>query len=424
MLCSCGNDNPEHAARCLRCGRPLANPLDLRRLALDMAVGVGLVIALGAVWLVDRKSPPVPACLVRTSVIERPALKIDNHVTLRPSNSLRLAVTPPEYDDMGRLLATLGPGYQFVEIPLDALLDPQRLASFDVIFLTCGGVPDSWLGQRVGTAERGSVGAFRARREIADQLSSALRRFVARGGTLYASDWQIQLLEIAFPEFLDPSKRAKGAIQTVHAEVVDAGLARRLGPTIELRFDKTAWYSAAFRERDVVTYLRGTFLTLEGRRMTSPLLVKFPFHSGNVVFTSFHNEAQNTQTELELLRYLVFTAVTAREETKVQQIMVRGGFSPKERNLLSVSQQNRPVVQEYECRRRGPLQFALGFEEQGARLQLTVTEPNGTEHTQTGTKTFSIDIPDAQPGTWRYTITPLEIPYPNFPFTLLIGEKP
>jgi len=78
----------------------------------------------------------------------------------------------------------------------------------------------------------------------------------------------------------------------------------------------------------------------------------------------------------------------------------------------------------YECRRRGPLQFVLGFEDRGARLRLTVTEPGGRQHEQAGVQTFSLDIPDGQPGTWRYAITPLEVPFQNFPFTLTIGEKP
>ena len=65
--------------------------------------------------------------------------------------------------------------------------------------------------------------------------------------------------------------------------------------------------------------------------------MQFPFGEGNVIFTSFHNETQNSQTELELLRYLVFTAVNAQLDTGVQQKMIRGGFSPVERNLLSAS---------------------------------------------------------------------------------------
>ncbi len=246
---------------------------------------------------------------------------------------------------------------------------------------------------------------------------------MGRGGTLYVSDWQLQIVEIAFPEFSDPAKRAKGDVQTVHAEVVDEGLIRRLGTTLELRFDKRAWYPAAFKDSVAIPYLRGRFSTLDGRTVSGELLVRLPFENGNVIFTSFHNEQQNNQTEQELLRYLVFATVTAREEANVRRTMVRGGFSPRARSLLSASADSQPVTQEFECRRAGPLQFVLGFEQPGARLRLSVTGPGGVKQEQEGSSTFRIDIPEAQPGPWRYTITPLEVPFANYPFTLTIGEK-
>ena len=31
-------------------------------------------------------------------------------------------------------------------------------------------------------------------------------------------------------------------------------------------------------------------------------------------------------------------------------------------------------------------------------------------------------VPDAAAGEWAYTVTPLSIPYPNYPFSLTIGE--
>ena len=422
MRCACGKENADSATRCGQCGRPLARSRNWRRLPIDAAAAIGLLAAVAVVWILDTGAAPRETELT-TDVVDEHAPSGAETATPVAARKLRLAVTPPEYDDMGKLLATLGSGYDHTEISMDALLDSERLAQYDVVFATCGGVPDAWLGRRIGGAERGAPGSFHARRWIADRLYRALRSFVGRGGTLYVSDWQFQLLDIAFPEFIDSSKRAKGAVQTVRAEVVDVGLIRRLGSTVELRFDKRAWFPAAFKDSEVTTYLRGTFTTLEGREMTGPLLVKFPFENGNVIFTSFHNETQNTQTEQELLRYLVFTTVTAKEEANVRRTMVRGGFSPKERNLLSASTGSRPVSQDYECRRPGPLQFVLGFAPQGARLRLEVTGPGGVELQQEGASTFHIDVPDAQPGTWCSTITPVDVPFPNFPFTLTIGEK-
>ncbi len=422
MRCACGRENADSAARCQQCGRPLGGPRDRRRLAIDAAAGLGLLAALAVVWILDSWTAPRSNGRT-TEVHEGRASSGTETGTPVAARRLRLAVTPPEYDDMGKLLATLGSGYDHTEISMDALLDSERLSQYDVVFATCGGVPDAWLGRRIGGAERGAPGSFHARRWVADRLGRALRGFVGRGGTLYVSDWQFQLLDIAFPEFIDPSKRAKGEVQTIRAEVVDSGLARRLGPSVELRFDKRAWFPAAFKDSQVTTYLRGTFKTLEGRQMTGPLLVKFPFENGNVIYTSFHNETQNTETEQELLRYLVFATVTAKEEANVRRTMLRGGFSPRERNLLSASSDSRPVSQDYVCRRPGPLQFVLGFEPQGARLRLEVTGPGGVRLRQEGTRTFRIDVPDAQTGTWRSTVTPLEVPFQNFPFTLTIGEK-
>jgi len=401
MRCSCGIDNPPSAVRCQQCGRRL-HAANLRRLAVDGVALAGLILALAAVYLWEKSQATASgAC-----------------------SPLRLAVTPYEYDDMGKLLRWLGSGYQYTPITYDALLDPAQLAQFDVVFLTCGGVPMHWVGQQVGQSQRDLAGMFQPRLEIVRAVRKSLREFVGRGGTLYVSDLQFQLLEIAFPEFVDPHQVAEGAVQTVRAEVLDAGLRRRLGPTISLRFDKPAWRPAAFRGPGVVTYLRGEYQLTNGQRTTGPLLVQFPYEEGTVIFTSFHNEKQNTQAERELLEYLVFASVTAREASKVNQTLIHGGFSPAERNLLSASSGGEPLTQQYECRGCGALQFVLGFQGHGARLRLTVIGPDGSRHEKSADHTFRIEIPNAAKGTWQYSVTPLEVPYAKFPFTLTIGEKP
>jgi hypothetical protein len=343
----------------------------------------------------------------------------DTSAVRRP---LRLAVTPPEYDDMGKLLNTLGPGYRYTQIPMDDLLHPNRLSEFDVVFLTCGGVPSEWLGRRLRSSERASLGVFQGRPEILQQIRESFRSFVGRGGTLYASDWQFDLVAVAFPEVVR-SAEGRGAVQTVTADVVDPGLARQLGPTIDLCFEMPSWRPAAFGGPEVTTHVRGSYTLRNGRRHTSPLLVTFPHQEGTVVFTSFHNEEQNSDLELKLLRYLVFTTVTAREERRIRKTLVQGGFSPTERNLLSASAESRPVSHAYPLRQSGTLQFVLEFEDQGARLRLTVVGPDGYQAEKRGVKTFGIEVADAAPGAWRCTITPEEVPYPNFPFALTVAEK-
>ena len=69
-----------------------------------------------------------------------------------------------------------------------------------------------------------------------------------------------------------------------------------------------------FTGNDVQVLIRGTYKSVDAEQIEAPLLVKFRQGKGTVIFTSFHNEAQNSQQELQLLRYLVFSAVTAKEE--------------------------------------------------------------------------------------------------------------
>jgi len=398
--------------------------IDRRRLLIGAAVGAGLLLALGLVFAFDRLSSSLGdgSQAGRAETVEVIVEEGDDRSTGAP-RPLRLAVTPPEYDDMGKLLDTLGRGYDYTQIELDDLLHAERLAEYDIVFLTCGGVPREWLQRRLRDSERGSVGIYRPRPEVADAVHESFRKFVGHGGTLYASDLQLDLVSLAFPDLVDEERMGRGEVQTVEAEVVEPGLRRLLGPAIDLRFDMPAWRPAAFRGPDVTTYLSGTYTLRDGIRQTGPLLVTFPHGEGTVVFTSFHNEAQNTELELELLRHLVFTTVTAREQRRIKRTMVRGGFSPAERNLLSASSASKPVRMTYRCERGGSLRFVLGFEAQGAELRLRVVGPGGEQFEKQGRKTLTIEIDNARRGAWQYSITPIKVPYENFPYTLTVGEK-
>jgi hypothetical protein len=394
--------------------------IDWRRLGIDVAVALGLLLALALVFAWEKRS----ASLDRGSAIHSGKVEVRiNETQTTAEQPLRLAVTEPEYDDMGKLLDTLGKGYRHTTIPYDDLLVPERLSPYDVVFLTCGGVPREWLGNRIRGPERRGAGVFRAREEIVTALNKSLRQYVGHGGTLYVSDLHFELLGIAFPELVDRAKAGRGVVESIRAEVVDSGLQKWLGSNIELRFEMPAWRPAAFTGQDVTTYLRGTYKRMSGGEDVVPLLVTFPFQEGMVVFTSFHNEAQNNELELKLLRYLVFTTVTATEEEKIKRTLVQGGFSPQERGILRPLTERKDVTETYDCPKGGHLQFALGFRDQGATLRLTAVGPDGKRYEESGTKSFTLDIPHAAPGQWKYTITPVKIPYLNFPFTLTIGEK-
>jgi len=345
--------------------------------------------------------------------------------------TLRLAVSPdrPQWDDMGKLLQSLGEGYKYDPLPVTQLDDYDKIARYDVVFLTCFG----------GAAMLAN-----------DRVAETLREYVGKGGTLYASDFQFQPVAYAFPDLVDKSTVGQSPPMTVTAEVVEDGLRELLGPRVPLRFDLGGWYHAAFAGKDVTTYLvahlnragappvlvlpkpgRKPGLKVppqfakpaaqDGKRI--PLLVKFRYKEGTVIFTSFHNEKQNSETETKLLRYLVFAAVTAKTDAQLERDQAKDGFKTAKRDLTTASAGQQSPPQTYACEKSGPLQFVLGFPDLGARLRLTVTGPGGEKFEKEGTSTFSIDVPNAAVGDWKYTVTALEVPNRNFAVTVTVAEK-
>lgn len=390
-------------------------------IAADIGLVVGLIAALGFVFLFDRlanvDTPAESSSLLEVVEVATSAA--------RPPRKLRLSVTPQpaQFDDVGSLLDTLGDGYTYRPLPLEQLTEATALAEIDVLFITCSGVPRSWLDQPTGDSSARGLTQYSPNKAVFEKLKTNLREYVRRGGVIYASDLQFLQISDCFSEFVDTEQVAPGARQKVTAEVVDAGLRELLGSTIELNFDQKGWYPAAFLREKSGVFLQGEFETLEGDRKTAPLLVKFSFGDGAVIFTSFHNEKQNSAKEIALLRYLVFTAVTAESEAKATQMMVKGGFSPAKRNLFSTSATEQSAAQTYHCSKRGPLQFVLGFPNQGARLKLTVTSPSGKTAEKSGDSTFNVEIADAEVGDWKYAVTAIQIPNDNFPYTVTVGQK-
>ncbi|HET6882848.1 MAG TPA: hypothetical protein VFI31_21955, partial [Pirellulales bacterium] len=281
----------------------------------------------------------------------------------------------------------------------------------------------TWLKERIGASERLGADDYTPNEEIIGQVADNVRHWVEQGHTLYASDLHYNLVAKAFPDVAKPALAQRGKVQDLNAEVIDGGLRELIGGEMPLKFDQAGWYPAAFEGQEVTPYLRGKYTTDGGQEQTAPLMVKFPVHDGTVIFTSFHNEKQNNETELKLLRYLVFSAVTAEVETKVERTMVQGGFAPAKKNLFSASAGEPSATSVYHADKPGHLQFVLGFQNAGAELRLTVVGPDGKKQERQGTSTITIDLADAAAGDWTYTVTAVKLPNENFPFTVTVGQK-
>ena len=385
----------------------------------DAGLALSLLFAIGVVFLVDRflakpTDETVPALVDITPAVGPLAPK-----------RLSLGVTPEhaEWDDMAKLLDTLGEGYPYRRFSLNDLLEPAKIAEYQVIFLTCSGYPEKWLAASLGAGDRPNTQVFAPDPEVYATGQKNLRDFVSRGGTLYASDKHFGLVASAFPEFVDFGRAEMGQRQNLVAKVEDVGLRELVGPTLALDFDQPNWQPAAFRGEGVVPLLTGEYQAMDGQVRTAPLLVKFAVGDGMVIFTSFHNEKNNNENEIKLLKYLVFAGVTAQTDAKIEKSMKQGGFAKAKQNLYSASEGDQSQTATYQCSEACDLQFVLGFQDQGARLRLTVVGPDGKTYEQEGDSTITIDVPAAAVGAWKYTITPLEIKSANFPFTITVGRK-
>jgi hypothetical protein len=307
-----------------------------------------------------------------------------------------------KWDDMGKLLSEMGQRYRdFDNLSLEELLrrhEKKTLNEYDVIFLTCSP----------------------AREE--DQLKIPLQSYVANGGILYASDWRYDTIATAFPEMVQENARGEGTNQTVDAEVVDKALREILGPKIELKFDLSEWKTAAFGGPRVETLLKGKYRKHKSTESaTAPLMVKFRFKKGTVIFTSFHNEKQNSRTEKQLLQYLVFSLETANIDADVNSTMNEQGFKPQRSNLLSNAE--RPsITQEYKNEQTCTLRFTLGFRGDGAKLRFNIKSPDGLQFTKDCESTVGFEVSNAAKGIWTYTVTAPDN-YATTPFTVTVGEK-
>lgn len=390
----------------------------------DLALISGLALAIVVVFVIEQFSQPEEVEYAsQDDVVVEEKEDVETIVTEGAVSPPRMAVTPAHYDDMGTLLKKLGDEYEYDELRLEQLLSSEGLSEIEILFLTCGTVPKEWLGEIVGKGARANTEVRRYNPEVKNRIDKTLRNFVTQGGILYASDWRFALVASAFPEFVDPGAVAKSNQKDIVAEVTDDGLQEILGKEVELHFDQPGWNSAAFRGKEMTTYLQGHFLSLEGKEMSTPLLVKFPVGEGAVIFTSFHNEKQNSETEFELLKYLVFIAMTARVEMQVKKTMIEGGFSPAKESLLNVVPGSWKFTRTYTCEQKTDLQFVLAFESSGAELKLKVVSPDGKTFEKKGTSTFTIGASNAAIGDWKYTVTALKVPYENFPFNLSVGAK-
>jgi hypothetical protein len=204
------------------------------------------------------------------------------------------------------------------------LADLTQMKQYDLIFVDCAAAHTS------STIDLGSSHAA---------ISANLHQYVLAGGSVYASDWALLFALEAAPSALvyptnngqvlgnplDTKELMGFAPQTLNASVPDAALAQFLGKSsLSIAFPKQSganslhWglLSAApgaevLVSANTVQACKDTTCAMSGSTLTNvPLAVRVRLlpagqKGGNVVYTSFHNIAQNGTDVQQVLKYLV-----------------------------------------------------------------------------------------------------------------------
>lgn len=211
-----------------------------------------------------------------------------------PSNT-KIAVVEGEYDNVELILNRLKLSYTLYSTGTENQLLGfyNTLKKFDIVFLNCG-MDESVLGSVV---------------------TRNLQRFVREGGSVWASDFSYDAIEMAWPNAVDwlgddstrdAAQKLGGA--KVKAKVLDPVLVHRLGgrSQVTVKFDQCPCAGATSAGT-------GTNVLMEGDRSgkgnaKEPLAVFFKpdAKGGNVVYTTFHNDEQFSRTIDVILRYMIF----------------------------------------------------------------------------------------------------------------------
>lgn len=414
FLCAnCYAPNRKDAKFCRNCGKPFL-PLELPKEPVTqwlkqagIAISVLLVClvisyALGS-WMGQRTA----AVVTTTPAFSKTGASLVRRWEGQP---LRLAVTPEGFDDIGSVLK--GMKFSPAEINFGALTSSYRLQSYDIVFLNCH-----------SQLLRFSDG-------------EAIKKFVADGGVIYASDFAAAAIQSAFPDIVTFERGGPPA--TLEAEVVDPTLMDKVGRKVKLEFDLAGWWFATSWDRRCRVYLRAKD---EGRA----LLFSFRYGKGFVIYTSFHNKAQTSEMERKLIEFLALRPLTMRLSQQVEQEIAQpvevgtlgqkqaGGLLSGRRMVMRReivgtigTGQTSPVYQ-FQLVKPSAMKIVIGWEGGDGDFTIAVwSKQNPSRRWKEGAKTPPLVLTVQRPlpaGTYCLRLTAHKAPLPETPFVIGVGLK-
>ncbi|TNE49579.1 MAG: choice-of-anchor D domain-containing protein [Deltaproteobacteria bacterium] len=211
-----------------------------------------------------------------------------------PANT-KIAVVEGEYDNVELILNRLKLSYTLYSSGSENQLLGfyNTLKKYDIVFLNCG------MDETV----------------LNSVVTRNLQRFVREGGSVWASDFSYDAIEVAWPNAVDwigddntrDAAQKLGAAK-VQAKVLNPVLVHRLGgrSQVTVKYDQCPCAGATSAGA-------GTNVLLEGDRSgkgnpQEPLAIFFKPdpQGGNVVYTTFHNDEQFSRTIDVILRFMIF----------------------------------------------------------------------------------------------------------------------
>lgn len=207
---------------------------------------------------------------------------------------MKIGVSATGCDDAGSVISNMG--FHVTKLKHNQFRQKDVLLQHDLVFINC-------LADVTQVAGDGL-------RLNPQKNAEALKHFVSSGGVLYVSDYALANISVPFPGFIEFGEKGDGDSGKVIAEVVDRGLADLVGDSVPIEFD-TIYAPVKGVSKDCNVYLK---------KGNEPLLVSFAYGEGHVVYTSFHNGAQKSDKEKELLKYIILQTMSLAMKTPLVEL--------------------------------------------------------------------------------------------------------
>lgn len=241
-----------------------------------------------------------------------------------------VAIIAGSYDDFELVLTNMGfsnyvevDGNNLAELQ-GFLTDLETLKSFDIIFFNGGHIEEEVIyptpveeDDDIGLGDGGAEDTGE-KYVISDEIMENLRTYVAEGGSIYASDWSYDVVEVGWPDRLNfvgddatPDAAQMGEYDLVNAAIADASMAEWLDlDYIEINYDLPVWAPIESNIDSVSVHLSGNVAYRQGTATynisNAPLLISFSSGQGKVVYSTFRVAKNASSDVLSVLQYMMY----------------------------------------------------------------------------------------------------------------------